>query len=197
MILDLIKIERPADKPIFRQLVDQIIALVSQGVLLPGTRLPGSRTMAQRLGLHRKTVVSAMDELVAQGWLVTSPGRGTFISQQIEVEKIAPFASDIKDEGGPIEIRIPKLLVRPLHLVAEKYHLDDGLPDPRLAPVDELIRAYKSALKLGVRYPKYGYADPRGAYFIQRKFNRIFIPITRYTSQAKSDSGNKGCNAIS
>ena len=161
MILDLICINRKLPKPIFRQLIDQIIRLVREGVLPPGFQLPGSRQLSDKLKIHRKTVVAAMDELVAQGWLETIPGRGTFVAKEIKViYDQLPEMVDSTTNRPPIVV--PTLLNRQLPLTSQKYHLDDGLPDPRLAPVDELTRAYKNALTKGWRYPKYAYGDPKG-----------------------------------
>ena len=196
MILELIKIRRKSEKPIFQQLVDQIIGLVSQGILVPGSALPGSRKMAVKLGLHRKTVVSAIDELVAQGWLVTQPGKGTYVSDQINVEPVELYENEVDVKRVSHQIEIPEILRRPLHLPKEAYHLDDGLPDPRLAPTDELGRAYRSALKHGIRYAKYSYGDPQGHVLLRESLSKYLsesrgihvspgrILITRGVTQA-------------
>ena len=54
----------------FAALARAITADIERGRLTPGERLPGSRTLAQRLDLSRNTVVRAYRELEAEGWLV-------------------------------------------------------------------------------------------------------------------------------
>lgn len=159
--LELIKIDRENVTPIFRQLIDQMIHLIRSRILQPGSQIPGSRRLASHLELHRKTVIAAIDELVAQGWLQTIPGKGTFVAKAITSDyDLFDFAYPSQD--GALHIEIPQIIDRDIPPSARQYHLDDGLPDPRLAPVDHLIRAYKSALTKGWKYPKYTYGDTRG-----------------------------------
>jgi GntR family transcriptional regulator/MocR family aminotransferase len=40
---------------------------------------------------------------------------------------------------------------------------DDGAPDTRLIPVDDLARAYRSGLTAAARRNRLGYGDPRGS----------------------------------
>jgi len=52
---------------------------VRSGRLAPGTMLPPSRTLATDLGLARNTVAEAYAELVAEGWLASRQGAGTWV----------------------------------------------------------------------------------------------------------------------
>jgi GntR family transcriptional regulator/MocR family aminotransferase len=52
---------------------------VRSGRLSPGTMLPPSRTLAADLGLARNTVAEAYAELVAEGWLASRQGAGTWV----------------------------------------------------------------------------------------------------------------------
>jgi GntR family transcriptional regulator/MocR family aminotransferase len=52
---------------------------VRSGRLAPGTVLPPSRTLASDLGLARNTVAEAYAELVAEGWLASRQGAGTWV----------------------------------------------------------------------------------------------------------------------
>jgi hypothetical protein len=52
---------------------------VRSGRLAPGTRLPGSRSLAVDLGLSRGTVVQVFGQLVAEGWLVGVAGSSTVV----------------------------------------------------------------------------------------------------------------------
>ncbi|WP_400194303.1 GntR family transcriptional regulator [Hymenobacter sp. B81] len=47
-----------------------LIHLMQQGLLPRGSRLPGARTLASLLGVHRQTVAVAFEELAAQGAVV-------------------------------------------------------------------------------------------------------------------------------
>ena len=66
-----------------RSLAQQIAehsADIQRGRLAPGDRLPGSRTLAGMLKVHRQTVVTAIDDLVAEGWLVCRKASGMFVA---------------------------------------------------------------------------------------------------------------------
>ncbi len=56
---------------------------VRSGRLTPGTRLPGTRSLAADLGLSRGTVVQAFGQLVAEGWLVGVAGSGTVVGRLV------------------------------------------------------------------------------------------------------------------
>jgi 2-aminoadipate transaminase len=68
--------------PIYAQLRDQLRALVRIGQLAPGDRIPPSRELAARLGVHRTTVANAYAELESEGLIRGHVGRGTFICGQ-------------------------------------------------------------------------------------------------------------------
>src|SRR5215467_12537631 len=54
----------------------------SSGRLLPGTRLPSSRTLAADLGIARNTVADAYGRLIAEGWLEARHGSGTWVAER-------------------------------------------------------------------------------------------------------------------
>ncbi|HEY0527126.1 MAG TPA: PLP-dependent aminotransferase family protein [Stellaceae bacterium] len=62
------------------QIVGQLRAAILGGRLRPGTRLPPSRAWAGELGVARQTVVLAYERLVAEGYLESRVGAGTFVS---------------------------------------------------------------------------------------------------------------------
>src|SRR5512136_1275439 len=70
----LLTIDRRSSIPVYRQIIDAVVALVDGGTLSPGDRLPPSRTLAQTTGIHRSTVVRAYEELWALGYLESRPG---------------------------------------------------------------------------------------------------------------------------
>jgi DNA-binding transcriptional MocR family regulator len=62
------------------RLMDALRDAIRSGRLLPGTRLPSSRTLAADLGLARNTVPRAYAELVVEGWLTSEYGSGSRVS---------------------------------------------------------------------------------------------------------------------
>ncbi len=68
--------------PVYRQLIDQVMAGVAAGALAPGDQLPTVRQVAVDLAINLNTVARAYRELEIRGFLETQQGTGTFISNQ-------------------------------------------------------------------------------------------------------------------
>lgn len=62
------------------QLEDRLRELVRNGTLPAGARLPSSRALADDLGVSRRLVVDAYAQLLAEGYLVSRHGAGTFVA---------------------------------------------------------------------------------------------------------------------
>jgi GntR family transcriptional regulator/MocR family aminotransferase len=65
---------------------------VRSGRLVPGTRLPPTRSLAADLGIARSTVAEAYSNMVAEGWLTARQGSGTRVAKRIEPRKTARTA---------------------------------------------------------------------------------------------------------
>ena len=53
------------------------------GTLVPGTRLPSSRALADDLSVSRTTTLLAYEQLMAEGYLAARRGSGTFVADEI------------------------------------------------------------------------------------------------------------------
>lgn len=92
-----LRLDARRKRPLFRQLYDQIRSAILEGRLKADSRIPSSRDLMEQLGVSRTTVVSAIDMLIAEGYLLTSHGRGTFISSEIPDEQILPQKVETSD----------------------------------------------------------------------------------------------------
>src|SRR6266481_6948511 len=68
--------------PVYRQIMDQVLAAIASGRLASGDQLPTVRQLAVDLSINPNTVIRAYRELEIRGVLETEQGTGTFISQQ-------------------------------------------------------------------------------------------------------------------
>lgn len=77
--------------PVYRQIIDQILAGIASGAARAGDQLPTVRQVAVDLSINPNTVVRAYRELEIRGVIETQQGTGTFISnqkvQQSEVDR--------------------------------------------------------------------------------------------------------------
>ncbi len=69
-----------AHLPLNRQLYQVIREAILQQMLAVGMQLPSSRELARELGLSRNTVMFAYEQLIAEGYLETRPGAGSFVA---------------------------------------------------------------------------------------------------------------------
>ena len=69
------------DIPLYQQLYIHLQTAVLAGDLKPGTRLPSTRALATQLNVSRNTVLSAYQQLIAEGYLDGMVGNGTFVAQ--------------------------------------------------------------------------------------------------------------------
>jgi GntR family transcriptional regulator/MocR family aminotransferase len=74
-----IEIDRAGAAPLHRQLAERLRRDILEGRLTRGQRISSSRHFAESIGVSRTVVVTAFDELVAEGCLETRRGSGTFV----------------------------------------------------------------------------------------------------------------------
>jgi len=180
-------------RPLYQQLESEIIQLICRGILKPGQVLPSSRELAQSLQLNRKTVVATYEELDAQGWVETKERSGVYVSSRL------PDTSDrtIKENnqklirsrqpGYPLiieqasegpSITDPNMDYDTPGTSAPLYRIDDGFPDPRLAPIEELMREYRRFGKghLTNRFLMYG--PEQGSY-------RLRVELAKFLNRTR------------
>ena len=67
-------------RPIYTQIIDGYREQIATGVLMPGEKLPSVRELASNLAINPNTIQRAYRALEADGWIVTGPGKGCFVS---------------------------------------------------------------------------------------------------------------------
>ena len=83
--LNLGKAIPPGARGARERLVNALRDAVRSGQLATGTVLPPSRSLAGDLGLARNTVAEAYADLVAEGWLASKQGAGTWVVNTSDV----------------------------------------------------------------------------------------------------------------
>lgn len=135
-----VHLDRTRPEPLPAQLAAAVRALVTDGTLTTGDRLPSSRALAADLGVARAVVEQAYDQLLAEAWVVTRRGSGTFVAS---------------GEALPVQAPPP----RPATRTAQYVRLDAGTPwiDPR-----HLAGWRRAWREVSAARPPRGYPDPRG-----------------------------------
>jgi GntR family transcriptional regulator/MocR family aminotransferase len=132
--------DRSSPEPLGRQLTRKMREAIERGELGGSTRLLPSRELALRLGLARNTVVAAIDQLIAEGFLEARIGAGTFVVPKTTWRKTATKTSLLVPP--PSARRLSEFVTPPLVTVLEQpapgygYALRSGIPDVRAFPVN-------------------------------------------------------------
>ena len=67
-------------RPIYLQICDGYRQQILSGILQQGDRMPSVRELATQLTINPNTIQRAYRELELQGWVVSVPGKGSFVS---------------------------------------------------------------------------------------------------------------------
>lgn len=70
--------------PIYRQLVTQVVLAILCGDIRPGDRLPSTRELARRFGLHPNTISAGYRQLERDGWTEKRHGSGVYVRNNAE-----------------------------------------------------------------------------------------------------------------
>lgn len=73
-------IRNEGDTPIYEQIVTQVKGAILTGELAAGEALPSMRLLARELRISLITTKRAYEELEREGFVVTVPGRGSFVA---------------------------------------------------------------------------------------------------------------------
>jgi GntR family transcriptional regulator / MocR family aminotransferase len=148
--------DRASGEALGAQLLRRLRGAVESGFFPSGSRMLPSRELARRLGVSRNTVIAALEQLIAEGYLAARIGAGTFVTDALRDErrrsvaaprplptspgKLAAVKERLDEAGstlGPLRVGAPDLSKFPMrtwmrlkrrHLAAAAAHLDYGLP---------------------------------------------------------------------
>lgn len=174
-----VALNRESARPIYAQLKDELIRQMDEGLLAVGDRLPPSRELAEQLGIARISVVTAYEELKAEGYLEAHVGRGTFVAEREPQPAEAP--------GGLTgAVREQNAVLRDLLRLAARPGVIDfsqGTPAESFLPV-ELIRTAIDTVLSRDGAEAIAYEEPEGYGPLRDAVARM---LAGYGMQAASD----------
>jgi GntR family transcriptional regulator / MocR family aminotransferase len=155
-----IQILRDSATSIHEQIEKSIILEIKKGRLAAGTALPGSRALAEKIQVNRKTVILAYENLMAKGWLSTEVKRGTFVADRSTAELPPPAVIQLNQAKS-----LSDLYYSPspaTNTTVDVIEFSPGLPDFRLLPFNMVARAIRHALITASRNHYQENKDPLG-----------------------------------
>lgn len=149
-------------RPLYLKIADAVRGSIQSGRIAPGEILPSTRSLGRDLKTHRHTVMSAFDELVAEGWLVVSTRSAYRVneslpSQFFEPARLSAGRSRERTHRWRLVRSAPTLTSPP----TARYAFQSGHADLRLFPHDEFRSCVVDALRLS-RGKVLEYGDPIG-----------------------------------
>ena len=105
--------------PVYRQLIDQVLAAIATDTLRAGDQLPTVRQVAVDLAINPNTVMRAYREMEIRGVLDTQQGAGTFIAEQKPPppkaerdRQLAQLVEELVARAGSLGFTLTELLER-------------------------------------------------------------------------------------
>ncbi|MEW5869837.1 MAG: PLP-dependent aminotransferase family protein [Chloroflexota bacterium] len=158
-----IPIDRSNDIPLYQQIENWLRENILSGKLLPETRLPATRALADKLGVSRITVKNAYANLESDGLILTRMGSGTYVAPlpaapaawQNEAGRNWPLwqMEAAGDSAPPEDFPRP----RSRHLSPISF---TGVGDPRQFPIKDFAKTMQEVLRQdGVAALEYGRFD--------------------------------------
>jgi len=103
--------------PIYVQIETQVKNAISSGALKKDQALPSVRKLAAELGINPNTAARAYQNLERDGVIVTVPGGGTYVADNIprflkseKLRRLQPYARQIAVEGSQLRLTNEEIL---------------------------------------------------------------------------------------
>ncbi len=140
------------------QLAAGLRRAVREGRLAPGARLPSTRDLADGLGVSRGVAVTAYEQLVAEGFVVSRQGDGTRVAPLPP----APPPSSPRGEAHERALRLAAGTdAGPAYPPGIAYDLRPGKPDLASFPRERWVAALRDVLR-DLPHAAFNYPDPAG-----------------------------------
>lgn len=148
------------EEPIYIQIKNYIDIMINKGLIPNNSKLPSTRELSQFLNVSRNSIVSAYEELKAEGIIYSVSGKGTFVNHEniaynnfwnIDFDLLENQYSKIANEMDIVKSEIPWR--------SDLISFKSISPDGELFDIDELKKSFLNRISLeGHKILNYGYA---------------------------------------
>jgi GntR family transcriptional regulator / MocR family aminotransferase len=96
----MIAVHRKGEKPLHRQIYDAFRAMILERRLQSGQQIPSTRALADELRISRLPVLDAYAQLLAEGYIETRAGAGTFVKSLLSDQFLSarPAIARVEEE---------------------------------------------------------------------------------------------------
>lgn len=148
------------DKPIYLQIESYIKDMINKGLLVENYKLPATREVSKVLKISRNSIITAYENLEAEGFIYTVKGKGTFVKSR-EKKNENKWNMDWKDR-----VNFYGSTARNLDIVKSEISWEKGFlsfksisPDGKMFDIEEIKKAFLNIISLEEdKILNYGYA---------------------------------------
>lgn len=97
-----LRLDTQRDGKLHKKLYNAIRLSILEGSLPPQSRLPPSRDLAAELRMSRNTVLTVYEQLLAEGYVVSRTGSGTFVAQTVPDSLLSAPSSHAETAAGDL-----------------------------------------------------------------------------------------------
>jgi GntR family transcriptional regulator/MocR family aminotransferase len=129
-----------SNTPLYQTLYTHLRAAILSGELKRGMKLPSTRALADELNISRNTVLNAYRQLLAEGYLESTEGSGTFVTHVLPESLMTALYPTMLQPSQPphLEPRRPSFSERAKAQIAISQPPTAGKPRPFLAEAPAL-----------------------------------------------------------
>ncbi|MBP0622119.1 PLP-dependent aminotransferase family protein [Cupriavidus consociatus] len=165
------------------QIVHQIRNAIQAGRLEAGARMPPTRLLGTQLGVARKTVTTAYERLVAEGWLHARVGDGTYVAEGLARKPVRIAAAPVLPPAVQRWMAVEAPFLGPAG--GARYAFQPGQADTARFPHEAWSRCVRTVLA-AERQRTPGPADPCGEMPLRQAI-ATHIAFTRGVQGAPTD----------
>lgn len=144
-ILTFIRLNKQDSTALYLQIAHGIINAIHTKAINTGEKLPGTRTLSEKLYVHRQTTVAAYEELSAQGWVDIISQKGAFVSSKkikSKTQQLIETTNTPTKTAFPVETNY--VLDSPYQSIQTDLYFTDGTPDYRLNNLKSLNQIFSA-----------------------------------------------------
>ncbi len=156
---------KPDNEATYRWLFHCIERAIRQGKLKAGSQLPASRVLAEALSIARNTVKTAYEMLLAEGYIESKVGSGSYVSH-IPLQLLNPVSTDSKPIAElPLSSFARQFKTLPPLNSEQRRKLQPGIPALDQFP----LAAWKRCLSQASSYKALESCPPAGNLILRRE----------------------------
>ncbi|WP_044641512.1 aminotransferase-like domain-containing protein [Risungbinella massiliensis] len=166
------KPDRKKSTPLYRQIKQHIQEKISNGEWAEGSTIPTQRDLAASWQVNRSTVVTAVEELIADGYLEGDGRRGTKVAQNAWNKQKSVLDWQQYSSAGVWEPNIPTIQkINQMEADSNMIRLGTGEMASTLFPKEQFQKIFQ---ELGENVSTFGYGEPKGLSLLREEI-RLYL----------------------